>query len=264
MAIRTRRDLFDVETDVNTRQILKTSRLVSSITGMAVQRNKAVVGDNAFAHEAGIHQDGMLKDKSTYEIMRPEDVGFDSSRLILGKHSGRHAFRDRLEQLGINLDEEQLEHVFLEFKRLADKKKEVFDEDIEALVHEEFEMGPEIFKLVSFHISSGTSVIPTATVRLEARGKLVTDAATGDGPIDAVYNTIDRISNIRCKLTDYAIRAITSGKDAMGEVSLQVESGQLTQHGRAISTDILEASARAYLAAVNRLAKRMENGAGQT
>jgi 2-isopropylmalate synthase len=263
MAIRTRHDLFPVYTDVNTRQILKTSRLVSSVTGVAVQRNKAIVGENAFAHEAGVHQDGVLKERTTYEIMRPEDVGFDSNRLVLGKHSGRHAFQARLKQLGIELDEARLERVFQEFKALADKKKQVYDEDIEALVHEEMEAVPDVFKLLSFHVFSGTNTIPTATVRLEARGKTVTDASTGDGPIDAVYRAIDRITGIPCRLTDYGIRAITSGKDAMGEVSLVVETDDgMRVHGRGTSTDILDASARAYLVAVNRVAKRRENGKG--
>ena len=263
MAMRTRPECFDVRTDIETRQIMASSRLVSAVTGLAVQRNKAVVGENAFAHEAGVHQDGVLKEKRTYEIMSPEDVGVERSQLVLGKHSGRHAFRERLEELGIVLEQEHLERVFQEFKRLADKKKRVFDEDIEALVHEEFEHVPDLFKLVSFHISSGTGVIPTATVRLDARGESVTDAATGDGPIDAVYKAFDRITGIPCALMDYGIRAITSGKDAMGEVALQVKAGEHTERGRAASTDIIEASARAYLAAVNRIAKRMENGAGQ-
>ena len=264
MALRTRQDVFGVHTDVDTRQIIKTSRLVSGVTGVAVQRNKAIVGENAFAHEAGIHQDGMLKEKSTYEIMRPEDVGLDRSRLVLGKHSGRHAFHDRLKGLGIELDEAHFERVFEHFKDLADKKKEVFDEDIEALVREEMEVVPDIFKLVSFHVSSGTNAIPTATVRLVARGEVVTDAATGDGPIDAIYKAIDRITGIPCRLVDYGIRAITSGKDAMGEVALQVESDDKVRvHGRGTSTDILDASARAYLLAVNRIAKRRENGPGR-
>jgi 2-isopropylmalate synthase len=234
---------------------------VASVTGVAVQRNKAIVGDNAFAHEAGVHQDGVLKERTTYEIMKPEDVGFDRSTLVLGKHSGRHAFRARLKDLGMELDEAHFEHVFEQFKMLADKKKEIFDEDIEALVRDEFEEGPDIFKLVSFHVSSGSGVIPTATVRMEARGEVVTDAATGDGPIDAIYKAIDRITDIPCRLLDYGVRAITSGKDAVGEVTLQVESEDgMRQHGRGTSTDILDASARAYLVAVNRVAKRKQNG----
>ena len=259
MAIRTREDLFNLRTDIETQQIMHSSRLVSSVTGMAVQRNKAIVGENAFAHEAGIHQDGMLKEKSTYEIMRPEDVGVGRSRLVLGKHSGRHAFRSRLEELGLELDEESFERVFQQFKELADKKKEIFDDDLEALVTEELESAagePEIFRLVSFHISSGTNAVPTATVQLEVGGEILTDASTGDGPIDAVYRAVDRITGMDCDLTDYSIRAITGGKDAMGEVSVQVESGSVTERGRATSTDIVEASARAYLAAANRVAHR--------
>jgi len=261
MALRTRRDAFGVRTDVDTRQLMSTSRLVSSVTGMVVQRNKAVVGENAFAHEAGVHQDGLLKERSTYEIMRPEDVGVERTRLVLGKHSGRHAFRRRLEELGIRLDGERFERVFEEFKRLADKKKEIFDEDIEALVRDELEQAPDIFKLVSFHISSGTHAVPTATVQMQVRGELITDAATGDGPIDAVYRTIDRITGLACRLSDYNIRAVTGGKDAMGEVSLVLSAGELRVRGRASSTDIVEASARAYVAAVNRIAKRLHNGA---
>ena len=262
MALRTRADFFAIETGIDTTQIMNASHLVSAVTGLSVQRNKAVVGENAFAHEAGIHQDGMLKEQSTYEIMRPEDVGVDRSHLVLGKHSGRHALRSRLEELGFQLDDERLGHVFGQFKLLADKKKEVFDEDLRALVDEELEEVPDLFRLVSFHVSSGTSVIPTATVRLEVGGEAVTDAATGDGPIDAVYKAVDRITGIECELADYGIRAITSGTDAMGEVSLQVRSGGMVERGRAASTDILEASARAYLTAVNRVAKRLQNDTG--
>jgi len=261
MGLRTRQDAFGVYTDVVARQIMSTSALVSSVTGMVVQRNKAIVGRNAFAHEAGVHQDGVLKERTTYEIMRPEDIGVEKTSLVLGKHSGRHAFRARLKELGIELNEARLEHAFKEFKRLADKKKEIFDEDLEALVREELEQVPDIFKLVTFHISSGTHAVPTATVQLEVRGQLITDAATGDGPVDAVYRTIDRITGIQCALTDYSIRAVTGGKDAMGEVSLSVRAGDIQERARATSTDILEASARAYLAAVNRVAKRQQNGA---
>jgi 2-isopropylmalate synthase len=256
MAIKTRTDLMDVYTDINTREIMHTSRLVSTVTGMEVQHNKAVVGENAFAHEAGIHQDGVLKERTTYEIMRPEDVGVEKTRLVLGKHSGRHAFRSRLEELGIKLNEEQFERVFAEFKQLGDKKKEIFDEDLEALVREELESaadGVDKFQLLSFHISSGMSVIPTATVRMKIEDEVVTDAATGDGPVDAVYRAFDRITGIQCELEDYSIRAVTGGKDAMGEVTVQVRRGDRKERGRGTSTDIIEASARAYLMAINRL-----------
>jgi 2-isopropylmalate synthase len=262
MALATRRDFFGISTGINTKQIIATSRLVSSVTGVAVPPNKAVVGRNAFAHESGIHQDGVLKQKSTYEIMRPEDVGLDQGRLVLGKHSGRHAFRTRLEELGVRLSEEHLQHAFEQFKRLADKKKEIYDEDIEALVREETEEVPEVFKLVEFHTTSGPSVTPTATVTIEVAEKgIKTDAAIGDGPIDAVYRAIDRITGMTCELRDYGLHAITSGKDAMGEVVLEVAANGFTEHGRAARTDIIEASAVAYLSAVNRLFMRMRNGA---
>ncbi len=263
MAVATRGDYFGVQTDVATRQIMNASRLVSSVTGVHVPPNKAIVGRNAFAHEAGIHQDGVLKQKSTYEIMRPEDIGLETGHLVLGKHSGRHAFRSRLEELGIYLDEEHLDKAFEHFKRLADKKKEIFDEDLEALVREQVEHVSETFTLNSFHVTSGVNVMPTATVSLEVQGQgVVTDAAIGDGPIDAVYRAVDRITGLTCALKDYSIRAITSGKDAMGEVSLQIISDGVTERGRATKTDIIEASAVAYLSAVNRLVRKKENGSG--
>ncbi len=261
MALATRRDYFGASTGIDTRQIMATSRLVSSVTGVAVPPNKAIVGRNAFAHESGIHQDGVLKQKSTYEIMRPEDVGLDQGRLVLGKHSGRHAFRTRLEELGISLGDEQLQRAFEQFKRLADKKKDIYDEDIEALVREETEVVPEVFRLVDFHTTSGPSVTPAATVTVEVSGEGVkTDAAIGDGPIDAVYRAVDRITGLTCELRDYGLHAITGGKDAMGEVVLEVAANGFTEHGRAARTDIIEASAVAYLSAVNRLVMRMRNG----
>jgi len=260
MALRTRADYFGVEVRIETRQLLNTSRLVSAVTGLTVQRNKAIVGDNAFAHESGIHQDGLLKEKSTFEIIRPEDVGVEHAHLVLGKHSGRHALRRRLEDLGIHVDDERLGRVFEEFKKLADKKKEIFDEDVRALVEEEMEEVPDLFKLVSFHVSSGSSVIPTATVRMRVGEREETDAATGDGPIDALFRAVDRLTGISCKLSEYGLRAVTGGTDALGEVSLQVNADQFVERGRAASTDIVEASVRAYVAAVNRLGKRMRNG----
>ncbi len=263
MALRTRRDVFKADTNINTRQIMHTSRLVSNVTGMLVQRNKAIVGDNAFAHEAGIHQDGMIKDRTTYEIMSPEDVGVDKSRLVLGKHSGRHAFRERMEEMGIELNEKQFERVFVEFKNLADKKKHIYDEDIEALVREELEAVEgfqAIVELISFHISSGSGTVPTATVELRMADGKLTDAATGDGPVDAIYRAIDRITGIECTLTDYTIRAVTGGKDAMGEVTVMLDAGGQPERGRGTSTDIIEASTRAYLMAINRIMKKAENG----
>jgi 2-isopropylmalate synthase len=254
MALKTRADYYGVTSGVHTDQIMNASRLVSTVTGVHVPPNKAVVGRNAFAHEAGIHQDGILKETTTYEIMRPEEVGLERNKLVLGKHSGRHAFRERLEELGIHIEGERLDHAFEQFKRLADKKKDIYDEDIEALVREEVEAVPETFGLVSFHVTSGVNVTPTATVTLEVAGKgRKTDAAIGDGPIDAVCRAVDRITGISCQLQDYTIRAITVGKDAMGEVSLEVRSNGRRERGRAAKTDIVEASVVAYLGAVNRL-----------
>jgi len=253
MALRTRKDLYKAETGIDTRRLLPTSRLVSSLTGLHVQRNKAIVGENAFAHEAGIHQDGILKERTTYEIMRPEDVGLSDRRLVLGKHSGRHAFRDRIGQLGYRLTEEQLERAFAGFKDLADKKKEVFDEDIEAIIEEEIAGVPQVFQIESLHTSSGSQTIPTATVRLRNdKGETFTDAAIGDGPVDAVYKAIERITGTAARLIDYNIRAVTSGKDALGEVSIQVECEGRTIRGRGLNTDIIMASAQAYLSALNR------------
>lgn len=255
MAIATRRDYFNATTDIRTRLLYPTSRLVSSLTGLTVQRNKAIVGENAFAHESGIHQDGMLKERSTYEIMRPDDVGVPASRLVLGKHSGRHALRDRVKALGYDLSDAALDKVYDKFKVLADKKKEIFDADVQALIEDEMVEVPILFELESFHVSSGNSTIPTATVRLRpASGEPVQDAATGDGPVDAVYKTIDRITEMPGRLVDYQIRAITSGQDALGEVVLSADFEGKRFTGKASSTDIIEASALAYLVAVNRAA----------
>jgi len=252
MALKVRHDHFGRVTHIDTTRIVPTSKLVSRLTGMHVQRNKAVVGENAFAHEAGIHQHGVMKEPTTYEIMRPEDVGLTESKLVLGKHSGRHAFKKRVEELGYALNEEQMERAFRYFKDLADRKKEIFDEDLKAIVQDETQEIPETWELTSFHTSSGTGTIPTATVRMKKPdGTEVTDAACGDGPVDAIYNTIERVTGIEAKLTDYEIRAVTGGKDAQGEVSLALEIGGRTVRGRGVSTDILEGSAKAFVNAVN-------------
>ncbi|KPJ63425.1 MAG: 2-isopropylmalate synthase [Planctomycetes bacterium DG_23] len=254
MALATRKDFFNKITRIRTQRLYPTSRLVSALTGILVQRNKAVVGENAFAHESGIHQDGVLKEPTTFEIMKPEDVGLVKSKLVLGKLSGRHAFIARVKELGYELDEEALEHAFNQFKALADKKKDIYDEDIAAIVEEELVEVPEVFAIESFHTTSGTGTIPTATVRMRiADGSVVQDAACGDGPVDAIYKTIDRITGFKGDLADYHIRAITGGKDAMGEVTLEVRHQGKIVHGRATSTDIIDASAKAYLAAINRI-----------
>ena len=260
MALKTRPDLFGVATGVNTPEIYKTSRLVSKLTGFLVQPNKAIVGANAFAHESGIHQDGVLKHKKTYEIMRPEDVGFGESKLVLGKHSGRHAFSERLKALGFRLTAVQLETAFDRFKRLADQKKEVFDQDLMAIVEDELTTAPELYKLVYLHVTSGTGVIPTATVRLQrlpagrqAASTVMQGAASGDGPVDACYNAINQLLAFKGRVLDYSIQSVTSGKEALGEVTVRVQAKGTIEHGRAASTDIIEASARAYVSAINRL-----------
>jgi len=254
MALRVRHDFYKIGTRIDTTKIYPTSRMVSSMTGMSVQRNKAIVGQNAFAHEAGIHQDGILKFRETYEIMDPTTVGIPQSSLVLGKHSGRHAFKDRVTDLGYNLSEEQIEKVFAKFKALADKKKEVFDEDIEALVDDQLDLSHRLWELAGMQVTAGSSAIPTATVRLkESSGKIIQDAAIGDGPVDAIFSAIQRLTGVRVHLTDFRIRAVTKGKDALGEVQIELEHSERKIRGRGLSTDILEASALAYLAGINRL-----------
>jgi len=254
MALRTRHDYFKADTRIDATKIYPTSRMVSSLTGLAVQRNKAVVGENAFAHESGIHQDGILKYRETYEIMDPATIGLPKNSLVLGKHSGRHAFRDRVQQLGYTITDEQVEAAFVKFKTLADKKKEVFDEDIEALVDDQLELTRGVFELVNYQIFTGTSTIPTATVTLkDSSGETLQDASVGDGPVDAIYSAIQRLTGIKVTLTDYRIRAVTKGKEALGEVQVELEHSGRKIRGRGLSTDILEASALSYLAAINRL-----------
>jgi len=234
--------------------LIATSRLVSTLSGLRVQRNKAIVGENAFAHQSGVHQDGVLKERTTYEIMKPEDVGLQKTRIVLGKLSGRHAFKERIKELGYELSEEEFERAFEEFKHIADKKKEVFDEDIEAIVGVEKMDVPNIFHLESLSISCGPDTVPTAGVRLKLQdGRVVNNATIGDGPIDALFKAIDLSTGISGKLQDYNIRAVTGGKDAMGEVSVNVEVNGKTVRGRAVSTDIIEASAKAYLNAINKV-----------
>ncbi len=252
MALRTRRDLFGIDTQVRTQEIFRTSKLLSHITGVHVQPNKAIVGENAFAHEAGIHQDGVLKEKLTYEIMRPEDIGRASNKLVMGKHSGRHALAARLKDLGLDLGGPDLDKAFKKFKELADKKKEVYDEDLIAIVQDERIQIPETHTLEYLHVISGTGVIPSATVRLRKEGQVFQDSGVGDGPVDAVLNAIDAITGLKGRLQDYQLRAITGGKDAIGEVSLKVDFDGTVVAGKGASTDVIEASARAYLNALNR------------
>jgi 2-isopropylmalate synthase len=260
MAVKTRADFFELEIGIHTRRLCPTSRLVSHVTGIAVQRNKAIVGQNAFAHEAGIHQDGMLKDRSTYEIMKPEDVGLARTELVLGKHSGRHALRERIRELGYHLDEGQLEMVFEAFKVLADRKKVIYDADIEVLAEAQVHQGPALWTLQSFHTSAGTGTLPMAAVCLQhVDGRQVQDAACGDGPVDAIFKTIERITGMTVELRDYQVRNVTGGEDAQGEARVEVEHNGRMQRGQAVSTDIIEASAQAFLQAINRLATHRQS-----
>jgi 2-isopropylmalate synthase len=255
MALKTRKDYYGVETRINTPKLCPISRLVANTTGMRVQRNKAIVGQNAFAHEAGIHQHGMLQNRTTYEIMRPEDVGYVGTNLVLGKHSGRHAFRDHLQRMGHELTDADFQQVFDDFIALCDRKKDVYDADIVALIDKRVSHGPEVWKMVSFHTFGGTGTIPTATVELlHHEGKKVQDAAPGDGPVDALFRCLDRITQIAPTLEDYGVRGVSSGKDALGEVAVQVEHQGRTYHGKGVSTDIIEASGLAYLQALNKIA----------
>ncbi|MEW6524741.1 MAG: 2-isopropylmalate synthase [Bacillota bacterium] len=252
MAVKTRGDYLGVRTAIVTNYIYRVSRLVSSLTGIRVQANKAVVGANAFAHESGIHQDGVLKERTTYEIMQPQDIGLSGGRLVLGKHSGRHAFREHLLAAGYQLNDDELSRAFARFKELADRKKELTDQDIEAMVEEEIFPAPEVFRFEDFQVTSGNRAMSTATVRLSGPGREVSEAAVGEGPVDALYRAIDRAVGTSHRLLDYSLRAVTGGKDALGEVTVRVQDGAGVHTGRGVSPDILEASARAYLAAVNK------------
>jgi 2-isopropylmalate synthase len=261
MAVKTRADYFGVTTGINTRKLYPTSRLVSHVTGIQVQRNKAVVGQNAFSHEAGIHQDGMLKERSTYEIMNPEEVGLPRTQLVLGKHSGRHALRQRVVELGYHLTEEQLNDIFDAFKALADRKKVIYDADVEALAEAQIHSGPALWTLEAFTCNAGSGTIPSAAVCLwHQDGTIVRDASLGDGPVDAVFKAIERITGIELTLKDYRIRSVSVGEDAQGEAHVEAEHNGKTLTGRAVSTDIVEASALAFLQVINRIALRNAHG----
>jgi 2-isopropylmalate synthase len=253
MSLRTREDTFKLHTDVRTELIYHLSKTVVSFTGMPVQPNKAIVGENAFAHEAGIHQDGMIKNAMTYEIMRPDTIGRQKSTLVLGRHSGKHALRVRLKELGYVLEEKDLDKLYEKFNEIADKKKEVFDEDLIALVEEELNILPEVYSLVYFSVVTGNNVIPTATVKLKIQERVLQEAATGDGPVDALYKAIDKITDTPLKLISWSTNAVTTGKDAMGSVTLLVSRNDKTFRGYGVATDVIEASAIAYLNAINRI-----------
>lgn len=261
MALKVRSQYFNMETNIISEQIYPASRLLTQLTGMPVQVNKAIVGANAFAHEAGIHQDGVLKNPLTYEIMTPESVGIKSNNIVLGKHSGRHALADRLREMGYEIGSIELKRVFDEFKRLADLKKVVYDEDIEALVHQDPQSFKGRFILHSVNVASGTNTAPTATVEMDVDGERLKKAGFGDGPVDAAMNTIKDITGSECVLTHYKVNAITGGTDAQGEVSVTIEDDGKTVTGRGTDLDIVVASAKAFISALNRMSlkgKRIE------
>ncbi len=246
-------------TNIDTRQIYKTSRLVSNLTGMLVQPNKAIVGANAFAHESGIHQDGILKNKLTYEIMDAESIGLTENQIVLGKHSGRNAFRSRLKELGFDLTETDLNKAFLRFKDLADKKKEITDWDLEAIANDEIQQAPELFRLELVQVSCGDRARPTATVTLiSPQGEELSDAAIGTGPVDAVYKAINRVVNVPNQLIEFSVQSVTAGIDAIGEVTIRLRHNDRVYSGRAANTDIIVASAQAYVNALNRLSGTLQ------
>ncbi len=254
MALRTRRDYFSQFTEVDAREFARTSRLVSEMLGIVVPPNKAVIGSNAFSHSSGIHVDGFLKDRETYEIMLPEDVGFKESRVVLTARTGRAGLRDRLEKLGYVLSKDELDQTYQRFLAIADKKQEVFDEDLIAMLAGELASTPDSFQLEYLHIYSGTFAIPTATVRLRHAGESKEAAAIGDGPVDAVYKAISAVTKTAAKLVGYDVRAVTSGAEALGEATVHLEENGRRVCGRGASTDVIEASAKAYVDALNRLA----------
>ncbi|MFC2069311.1 2-isopropylmalate synthase [Chloroflexota bacterium] len=254
MAIKTRQDFFNLTTNIETTQIYKTSRLVSEQTGFPIQPNKAVVGTNAFRHESGIHQDGVIKMPITYEIMNPRDIGIPASSLVLGKLSGRHAFKERLAELGYSLNEHDFDHAFTAFKELADKKKKVTDRDIESLIAQELRMVSEVYHIDRIQVSCGDRGVPTAAVSLIGpSGQVMADAALGTGPVDAMYKAINRLIGVTNTLTEFSVNSVTEGIDAIGEVLIRIESEGTTFTGRGADTDIIVASARAYMNALNRL-----------
>lgn len=252
MALKTRKDVFDATTRIQTREIFKTSRMVSRLMNIPVQPNKAIVGSNAFAHSSGIHQDGILKDRATYEIMRPEDVGIKEHSIILTARSGRHAVRHRLQQMGYHLADPIFEKVFNRFIEVADRKKEISDEDLESIVDIEISKAPEVYRFVKLQVVCGSGVMPISAVTLQKNGETLSDSASGNGPVDATFNCIDRITGVKCTLLEFDLHAVTKGKDAIGEALVKVEHNGRIFTGRGASPDVIEASARAYLNAINR------------
>ncbi len=259
MGIRTRPDFFAAQstggltTNINTKEIYRTSQLVSQLTGFVIQPNKAIVGANAFAHESGVHVDGILKERTTYEIMTAESIGLVGSRMVLGRHTGRHGFVDRCKQLGFKLNKQETEHAYGRFLEIADKKKEVFDEDVAAIINEEIHVVEHVYELQYLHVASGTGTLPTASVKMKIKDETKQAAACGDGPVDAAYEAIREATGLSPKLENYTIRAVTGGKEALGEATVRISADGRTFIGRGISTDIIEASAKAYVDAINRM-----------
>ncbi len=257
MALHTRRDRYQVQTNINTKEIMRSSRLLTRITGVKVQPNKAIVGENAFAHEAGIHQDGVLKNKATYEIMTPESIGITEKSLVLGKHSGKAALKARIEELGYEINEKELKVAFKKFKELADRKKNVYDRDIEAILAKEAVQVPDTYKLVRFVSNSGNTITATTIVCLNKEGKEIEEFGTGDGPIDAAFIAMEKIVDRQFHVEDYKLRSVTEGKDALGDATValseMVNGKRVEVTGRGISTDVIEASLIAYINAVNKM-----------
>ncbi len=253
MALNTRADFFNHKTNINQKQIMNSSKLISYITGVKVQPNKAIVGKNAFAHESGIHQHGVLNNAKTYEIMTPESIGLSENKVVLGKHSGRHAFVDRLKKLGFELSNDEIDISFKEFKSLLDKKKEIFDTDIVAIVRNETIPHDEIITLKNYSIQSGNSITSSATIKLEIDDEIIESVEIGDGPVDAAFKAIHRITGLSLNLTDYSVSSVSSGKDAQGEVTVKVKKGNIEYTGRGLSTDIVEASIFAYISVSNKI-----------
>ena len=252
MALNVRKDIFDIESKILTKEIVNTSKLVSGYTGIIIQPNKAIVGENAFAHESGIHQDGMLKNRETYEIMTPETVGVQKTKIVLGRHSGRHGLKARLDELGYSLENEGLQKVYDAFTKLADKKKEIYDDDLRILMGDSKDRNHAIFTLDYMHVFGGSSTIPTATVRITTDGNTIEDSSPGDGPVDALFNAIDRALNKKPTVESYRVRSVTSGRKALGEVAVRIRKNNRSYTGLGVSTDIIEASARAYIQAINK------------
>ena len=252
MALETRKQFLGLETGLKKKELGRTCRLVSSLSGMAIPRNKAVTGRNAFLHESGIHQDGVLKNRATYEIMDPTTIGIYTEEITLGKHSGRHGFKEHLEKLGFELSDADFREVYKSFKSLADRKKDISDRDIEVLIDEQVRSVPEYWHIEYFHISSVSTMSATATVKLRSKNGAVEEASCGDGPISAIFNAINRCTGLEVRLTQYSLNAVTGGTDAIGEALTQIDFAGKTYNGRGISTDILEASAKSYINAINR------------